>query len=97
MVHRKIHPLTMPEIEPLTITHTEFKILQTNCPMLENIRDEAINEPSYTSRSGVQSKFISENDLLYRVCINSPIKQDIGKKSCRSSWRMLPNRTETGS
>jgi hypothetical protein len=67
MVHRKIHPLTVPELEPLTITHAEFKMLQTNCPTLENIRDKAINEPSYTSRSGVQSKFISENDLLYSV------------------------------
>ena len=84
-----LHPLVLPNIEPLNINKKDFIELQQNCPTLKQIRDNIHSGEQFKSRNGRSYIFILENELIYRKCVSSCNERDINKlnlvvpKSCR--------------
>ena len=76
-----LHPLILPDIEPLNINKQEFIDLQQNCPTLAKIRESVISGEICSSRNGRKYTFVKENNLLYRKCVESKLSIDIGKLS----------------
>ena len=74
-----IHPLILPDIEPLKLNKLEFSQLQNNCDSLTNIRSKVITGERVTSRSKREYEFVMLDDLIFRKCVNSPNQIEINK------------------
>ena len=74
-----IHPLILPEIEPLKIRKKDFINLQAECSTLEEIRKKAANNEIVQSRNGRQYRFEYRGEILVRRCVSSRDKQDIDR------------------
>ena len=85
-----IHPLVVPDIDPIDIDHGEFKLLQQTCPSLARVRLSADNGSEVVMRDGSIYQYIIKNSLLYRQCKSARIKRLVGKlplvlpEACRS-------------
>ena len=77
---RVIHPLVLPEIEPLKVSKGNFSEMQKNCATLIKIREKLDSGESYKSRSNREFKFVLHNDLIYRQCTLSPVTTEVGKR-----------------
>ena len=75
-----IHPLILPSVQPLDISHDKFRELQSNCPTLESIRRKCTENVTETNKAGTVFKYVMHNSLIYRSIINSKNLSDIGKK-----------------
>ena len=80
-IKKLTHPLNIPVIEPLNIDPVLFKELQSSCQTLATLRDKGINQECVTLRNGTSFKFLIDNNLLYRECLNSPNPNNIGKRT----------------
>ena len=64
-----LHPLILPDVEPLIIDKDKFVDLQKTCPTLESTREAANSGKICSSRNGRKYEFIYKDDLLYRKCV----------------------------
>ena len=78
-IKRAVHPLVLPDIEPLKVSKGEFVKLQQSCDTLADVRDKVSHHETYVSRSQREYIFVIENELLYRKCIKSPKECEVGK------------------
>ena len=86
-----LHPLVVPQLDPVKISPNEFKQLQKTCPTLKEIREKCQKGEITTLRDGSKYSFIRKNDLIYRKCLKSKFVPKIGKvtlvvpEKCRKS------------
>lgn len=86
---KRVHPLVLPELQPLTVTPEEFGRLQESCPTLAVLRDKANSGEKEHSRDGSTFVYPRSNGLLYRKCVTSKHTEKVGKlalvvpKDCR--------------
>ena len=66
---------------PTDIRPEQLAKLQITCPTLEKIRVHAVEGNIITMKDHSEYKLIVENKLIFRLCINSPAKQNIGLKT----------------
>lgn len=76
---RKIHPLVLPPLEPLSVSPKDFSDLQKTCPSLVSLWDKASNGEVVT-RVGSTFGYEVSDELLYRVCLSSDTQNPGGKK-----------------
>ena len=77
---KSIHPLDLPNVQPLDISHDEFKALQATCPTLNLIRQKCSQGETETNKTGITFNYVTENSLIYRTIVDSKNVNDIGKK-----------------
>ena len=80
-IQKPLHPLVLPEINPIKVTPAEFIDMQSTCLSLEDIRSKVASGEVIESSGDVQHKFMKENNLIYRVCIKSKYVQNVGVKT----------------
>ncbi|XP_047478945.1 uncharacterized protein LOC125032028 [Penaeus chinensis] len=78
---KRVHPLVLPKLEPLNITHSEFVKLQSSCPSLSGIRCKGNAGETENMRDGSLYKYEVINSLIYRSCVNSRFRERVGKSS----------------
>lgn len=78
---KRVHPLVLPALQPLSVTPQEFSRLQSSCPSLEGIRIKAASDEEEKTRSGCTYRFLQKDGLLYRKCLSSVFPHKEGKLS----------------
>ena len=76
---KAVHPLVLPDIEPLKVSKSEFVALQQSCKTLADVREKLSRGETYTARSKREYEFVTDNDLIYRKCIKAPTKGECGQ------------------
>ena len=76
---KRVHPLVLPELQPVTVTPEEFGRLQESCPTLAGLRDKANSGEEERSRDGSTFVYLRSNGLLYRKCVSSKHMLKVGK------------------
>ena len=74
---RKIHPLTLPNLEPLSITPEDFSRLLALCTSHSTVRNMAVTGEEEITRKCRNGSFFTyelHNGLYYRVCRSSPCR-----------------------
>lgn len=69
----------MPNINPLNITHDEFKDLQLSCATLDKVRLLAESGTETVMRDGAVFKFVIEGGLIYRKCVRAKSAKVAGR------------------
>ena len=86
---KRVHPLVVPALQPLSITPTDFGNLQASCRTLAGLREKANANELETTRDGSTFQYTWTNGLLYRRCISSNHQEKVSKdtlvvpKDCR--------------
>ena len=62
---KALHPLVVPQLDPVKISPHEFKELQNSCPTLKDIRDKCQKSEIMTLRDGSEYSFIIQNENSY--------------------------------
>ena len=75
-----IHPLIIPNFEPLDIDRDEFIRLQKTCQSLDPIRLHLKEGLITKARDGSSYKVVENNGLLYRKCLVSPRSERTGQE-----------------
>ncbi|XP_037794286.1 uncharacterized protein LOC119589789 [Penaeus monodon] len=78
---KRVHPLVLPEIEPLKVTPEEFAKLQAECHSLTKLWEKVKSEELDKMRDGTEFKYEQRNGLLYRTCVASKHYERLGKSS----------------
>nr|XP_027217520.1 uncharacterized protein LOC113810035 [Penaeus vannamei] len=78
---KRVHPLVLPEIEPLKVTPEDFAKLQAECHSLTKFWEKVKSEEHDKMRDGTVFKFEQINGLLYRTCVASKHCERVGKSS----------------
>lgn len=78
---KPIHPLVVPQLNPINIDHKQFSKLQKSCPSLCKVRSLADEGKCITMKDGSQFKFVYSNDLLYRRCVTAKTERLVGKRA----------------
>ena len=76
---KRIHPLVLPALQPLSMTPDEFRHLQSSCETLASARAKATSGEIGTVSKGSTYQFVMDNGLLYRKCLSSNRPDKIGK------------------
>ena len=74
---KRIHPLVLPQLNPLSVTPDEFCRLQKSCPSLNCLQTKATTREVEKARDGATYQFIYEDDLLYQKCLSSDRPQKV--------------------
>ena len=74
------HLLKLPGIPSSELTPEQFKLAQKSCSSLSRFWNDAKLGREVTNRNGSKSKYIVDNGLLYRECLFSKFKSEIGVK-----------------
>lgn len=77
---KKLHPLFLPELQPLSVTPEDFSNLQS-CASLAQAREKAVLGEEEQSKVESSFQFLHDNGLLYRKCISSKHPEKVGKLS----------------
>ena len=78
---KTLHPLVVPNIEPLEVSPDQFKELQGSCTTLDEIRSRANNKEMSQDRCGNKFKFIIIEGIMYRECVHHRDIHRIGKRT----------------
>ncbi|XP_047469564.1 uncharacterized protein LOC125025584 [Penaeus chinensis] len=78
---KRVHPLVLPEIEPLKVTPKEFAKLQAECHSLTQFWKKIKTNEIDKMRDGTEFKYEIRNGLLYRTCVASQHCERVGKSS----------------
>lgn len=78
---RKLHPLFLPELQPLLVTPEDFSNLQSSCASLALAWEKAVLGEGEQSKVGSSFQFLHDNGLLYRKCISSKPPEKVGQPS----------------
>ena len=79
MAREVVHPLVLPEVEPLNISHEGLQRLQKDCKTLQNVRDNC-SKGEVLTQHNTSYEYIKENGLLYKSILQYNIQASIGKK-----------------
>ncbi|XP_076038439.1 uncharacterized protein LOC143023724 [Oratosquilla oratoria] len=86
---KRVHPLQMPALQPLSVTPEEFCSLQESCPTLAGLWDKTKSEEMDQTKNGSSFQYLKIDGLLYRKCVLSTHVEKVGKlalvvpKECR--------------
>ncbi|XP_076033642.1 uncharacterized protein LOC143020782 [Oratosquilla oratoria] len=86
---KRVHPLQMPALQPLSVTPEEFCSLQESCPTLLGLWDKAKSEEMDQTKNGSSFQYLKIDGLLYRKYVLSTHVEKVGKlalvvpKECR--------------
>ncbi|XP_076060384.1 uncharacterized protein LOC143036684 [Oratosquilla oratoria] len=86
---KRVHPLQMPALQPLSVTPEEFCSLQESCPTLAELWDKTKSEEMDQTKNGSSFQYLKIDGLLYRKCVLSTHVEKVGKlalvvpKECR--------------
>ena len=75
------HPLVVPALGTLDLTHDQFLNLQNSCDDLSDVRRKLNSKEITHGRNGTSFQFQRHNCLIYRVCLNSNAKSNTGKRT----------------
>ena len=75
---KPIHPLIVPEVESLDMSHNEFLRLQNSCESLENIRKAVVSGQVFEKKK-YSFKFIVTNGIIYKHILTSANSYEVGK------------------
>jgi hypothetical protein len=78
---KRVHPLVLPEIEPLKVTPEDFAKLQAECHSLTKFWEKVKSKEHDKMRDGTVFKYEQINGLLYRTCVASKHCERVGKSS----------------
>lgn len=78
-IGKKVHPLVVPSLDPLTVTPSQFAELQQKCPSLENVRAKIISGEEEETKDGSVFKYERIDGLLYRKCVRATQLERVGK------------------
>ena len=78
---KRLHPLVLPDLQPLKVTPSEFARLQETCPSLGSVRSKASTEQPEVARNGATYKFLWSDGLLYRECVASDRPGKVGTRT----------------
>ncbi|XP_069995020.1 uncharacterized protein [Penaeus vannamei] len=78
---KRVHPLVLPEIEPLKVTPEDFVKLQAECHSLTKFWEKVKSEEHDKMRDGTVFKFEQVNGLLYRTYVASKHCERVSKSS----------------
>ena len=78
---KRVHPLVLPALQPLSITPQDFSRLQSSCSSLEGIRAKVAAGEEEKTRNGCTYQYLQEDGLLYRKCLSSRYSHKTGKLS----------------
>lgn len=78
---KPVHPLVVPNLSPISLTADEFKDLQSSCVSLSDVRRKAEAREVLTLRDGSSYEFVVDNGYLYRKCLSSSFRPNVGKMS----------------
>ncbi|XP_076060383.1 uncharacterized protein LOC143036685 isoform X1 [Oratosquilla oratoria] len=68
---KRIHPLALPALQPLSVTPDNFSLLQSSCETLSAARAKAASGEIDRTRNGSTYQFVKTDGLLYRKCLTS--------------------------
>ena len=77
---KALHPLVVPEIQPIDVSPEKFADLQQTCDTLKEVRRQANDKEETVTKDGSRYLFSTKNKLLYRTCLAS--KHKILKGRC---------------
>ncbi|XP_045134079.1 uncharacterized protein LOC123517739 [Portunus trituberculatus] len=77
---KRLHPLVLPELQPLSMTPQEFNQLQASCPSLTGVRQKASTGEVEKARNGSSFQYLYVNGLLYRKCLTSQLPNKVGQQ-----------------
>ncbi|XP_076030915.1 uncharacterized protein LOC143019101 [Oratosquilla oratoria] len=86
---KRVHPLQMPALQPLSVTPEVFCSLQESCPTLAGLWDKTKSEEMDQTKNGSSFQYLKIGGLLYRKCVLSTHVEKVGKlalvvpKECR--------------
>ena len=76
-----IHPLVLPDIEPLNISFDQFKQLQKDCPSLKQCWKMCEDNIISDSRAEYEYKFVVHNGLMYKEITKSKNQSLVGNRT----------------
>ena len=76
---KRLHPLHLPDIQPLSVTLEEFARLQMSCDTLTIARAKAATGEIDQARNNSTFHFLFHEGLLYRKCLTSRHLEKVGK------------------
>lgn len=76
----RIHPLVVPNLNPINISPSEFAVMQNDCPTLKEVKNKLQNKTVEKKVDGSEFLFIKENGIIYRKCIKPGKSNKLGKK-----------------
>lgn len=78
---KRVHPLVLPKVHALNLSPIQFSELQEQCETLVVIRGKVELGETETARDGSKYRFEKINNLIYRTCVHSKVRDRIGHKS----------------
>ncbi|XP_050721353.1 uncharacterized protein LOC127001185 [Eriocheir sinensis] len=76
---KRLHPLHLPDLQPLSVTPEEFGRLQMSCDTLSVARAKAATGEIDQVRNNSTFQFLFQEGLLYRKCLTSRRPEKLGK------------------
>ena len=76
---KRLHPLHLPDLQPLSVTPEEFGRLQMSCDTLTVARAKAAAGEIDQVRNNSTFQFLFQDGLLYRKCLTSQRPDKVGK------------------
>ncbi|XP_076063452.1 uncharacterized protein LOC143038314 [Oratosquilla oratoria] len=86
---KRVHPLQMPALQPLSVTPEEFCSQKESCPTLAGLWDQTKSEKMDQTKNGSSFQYLKIDGLLYRKCVLSTHVEKVDKlalvvpKECR--------------
>ncbi|XP_076030282.1 uncharacterized protein LOC143018628 [Oratosquilla oratoria] len=78
---KRIHPLALPALQPLSVTPDNFSLLQSSCETLSIARAKAASGEIDQTKNGSTYQFVKTDGLLYRKCLTSNRPDKVGKST----------------
>ncbi|XP_076044813.1 uncharacterized protein LOC143027412 [Oratosquilla oratoria] len=78
---KRIHPLALPALQPLSVTPDKFGLLQSSCEKLSAARAKADSGEIDQMENGSTYQFVKMDGLLYRKCLTSNRPDKVGKST----------------
>ncbi|XP_076064943.1 uncharacterized protein LOC143038984 [Oratosquilla oratoria] len=78
---KRIHPLALPALQPLSVTPNNFGLLQSSCKTLSAARAKAASGEIDQTKNGSTYQFVKTDGLLYRKCLTSSRPDKVGKST----------------
>ncbi|MPC91548.1 hypothetical protein E2C01_086593 [Portunus trituberculatus] len=85
-----LHPLHLPNLQPLSVTPKEFGHLQKTCDTLTITHTKAATGEIDQARNNSTFQFLYQDGLLYRKCLSSRHPEKVGKLCLVVPWKCRP-------
>ena len=91
---KRLHPLHLPNLQPLFVIPEEFGRLQISCDTLTTAHAKAATGEIEQVRCNATFQFLFQEGLLYRKCLTSRRPEKVGKLCLvvpRKYWPIVLN------